>query len=427
MAENESFLFGIIRNIQSNRNRKRLIRNLEIENENNKGITKYKPSQIEAFFSPSDPLGNVMISGGIPILRDRAVLGSLQSAVANGIGIVIIHAGNSMLESMVQQHYPHSVVFNRSTSIYDPLIGLSNAEINRMIQAAALKQAEIPSAGQYYIEGMTEFIRSKNIPPYCEMYITCPHLELFDKVDDAEAKGYINSSLAQKIKTYLMQGQMHRSDVERFFNILRHQTQGLLANKLNLSRAKSLQMAIRNREISIIDIGSNANDLLLNLIFEDIASAVNNGRNVFIVMDGIKISASDKVEQYIRNSGSGVYTVISADDIYSSLNADDSLFNACIGKTLKSIVYQHSSSVSCTKWADTFGFYDKKEVSKTYSSGQSYQSAFSIIPGQAEGESIIVNIKRTHRVLPEEINHLNKDEVYIYDAVNGELAYTTVI
>ena len=218
MSDNESLLFGIFRNIRSKRNRKRILQNIEIENENNKHIVRYKPSPIEAFFSPSDPLGNVMISGGIPLLRNRAIIGSLQSAVNNGIGIVILHAGNISLEAMVQQHYPGSVVFNRATAIYEPLMGLSNAEICRMIQEATTTQSDIPSAGQYYLEGMTEFIRSKNISPYCEMYITCPHLELFDKVDEAEMKGYITSALAQKIKTYLMQGQMHRSDVERYFN-----------------------------------------------------------------------------------------------------------------------------------------------------------------------------------------------------------------
>ncbi len=427
MSDNESLLFGIFRNIRSKRNRKRILQNIEIENENNKHIVRYKPSPIEAFFSPSDPLGNVMISGGIPLLRNRAIIGSLQSAVNNGIGIVILHAGNISLEAMVQQHYPGSVVFNRATAIYEPLMGLSNAEICRMIQEATTTQSDIPSAGQYYLEGMTEFIRSKNISPYCEMYITCPHLELFDKVDEAEMKGYITSALAQKIKTYLMQGQMHRSDVERYFNTLRHQAQGLLVNKLNLSYAKNLQMTIRNGDISILDIGSTSNDLLLNLVFEDLSSSINSGRRALVVIDGINLSANDRVERFIKTSGGGVYTVISSDDVYSALNADDNLFNSCVGKSIKSIVYQHASGVSCAKWADVFGFYDKKEISNTYSNGQNYQTMFSIIPGQAEGENLIVNIKRTHRILPEEINHIKKDEVYIYDSVNNELAYTTVV
>ena len=40
MAENESFFWGIIRNLQERRNRKKLLRNVSIQNENNRGIKK---------------------------------------------------------------------------------------------------------------------------------------------------------------------------------------------------------------------------------------------------------------------------------------------------------------------------------------------------------------------------------------------------
>lgn len=427
MAENESFFWGLIRNIQEKRNKKRMLRNISVQNENNKGIKKYQPSAIEAFFSPSEPLGNVLISGGLTELRNRAVIGALDCALSNGAGVVVLHANNKMLESMLQQRYQNTVVFNRQNAIYEPFIGLSNAEIIRMIQSSTTKLCEIQSGGQYYIEGMTEFIRSKNIPPYCEMYITCPHLDLFDKVDDAESKGYISSALAQRIKTALVQGQAQRSDVENYFNLLRHQAQGLLVNKFNLSKAANLRSIVNRNGIAVLDIGSNTNDLLINLAVCDLMSTANSGRKIVIVIDGLTITSSEKLEQCIKNSGSSIYTVFSSEDVYAAFNADDNLFASAIGKSIKSIIYQHASGLTCAKWSEAIGYYEKQEVTNTYTSGTNYQSMFTVIPGQMNSDTINVNLKREYIVRPEEINKMAKDEVYIIDAINSELANTHVV
>lgn len=427
MAENESFVWGLIRNIQERRNKKRMLNNISIQNENSKHIIQYKPSAIEAFFSPSDPLGNIIISGDNLLLRNRAIIGSLDSALNKGTSVVVLHAGNQMLETMLQQHYNNIFVFNRNNAKYEPFIGLSNSEICRMIQSSATKLCEIHSGAQYYLEGMSDFIRSKNIPPYCEMYITCPHLDLFDKVDDSEAKGYLSSALAQRIKTSLVQGQAQRSDVENYFNMLRHQAQGLLVNKVNLSRAVSLRSIINHNGFAVLDVGSNTNDLLINLAICDLTSALNNGRKLVLVVDGLTISASEQLERIVKNSGVAIYTIVSSDDVYASLNADENLFASVVGKSIKSVIYHHSSGLSCTKLAEIIGYYEKQEVTNTYTSGRNYQSVFSIIPGQMNTDSINVNLKREYIVRPEEIGRMTKNEAYIIDGINNELAHTEII
>ena len=428
MANNESFLWGLIRNIRSKRNKKRMLKNIAIQNQNSKKIVQYQPSPIEYFFSDTEPLGNIVVSGGSDFIRNRAIIGMINSVVNRGISVVILHIGNQTLENGLTQSLGGVVeVFNRRTSNYEPLAGLSNAEICRVIQDSATKSTEIRSGGQYYLEGVTEFIRSKNISPYCDMFITCPHLDLFDMLDEAETKGRINNLLAQRIKTMLMQGQPQRSDVENYFNLLRHQAQGLLATKPNLYKATSLRTVINNGKIGIIDLGSNVNDLLLNLILCDLSSGLKNGKNVVLVLDGISISASEHLDKLIKNSGIGFYTVISSNDVYASLDADDKLFATVVGKSSKSIILQHISGLSCSKWAETIGYYEKKEISDTYTDGKNYQSMFSIIPGQMKTSSVSVNLKRDYIVRPEEINHMASDEVYIVDTIKNELAHSVII
>ncbi len=146
-----------------------------------------------------------------------------------------------------------------------------------------------------------------------------------------------------------------------------------------------------------------------------------------LVVDGLVCSASEKLEQVIKNSGAGVYAVVSSDDVYAALNADDNLFASALGKATKSIIYRHTSGLTCNKWAEVLGYYEKQEVSNTYTNGRNYQSMFSIVPGQMNTDSINVNLKRDYIVRPEEISRMAKDEVYIMDAVNSELAFTHVV
>lgn len=426
----ESFIWGLIRSIKTKRNNKQLLRNIDNQNNQNKGITNYKPSQIEAFFADSDPLGNVVISGGSDVLRARTVNGAARWAYSKGYSVVVIHASNSTLENMIASTFLgiHDLaVFNRTFSCYEPFVGISDNEICRMIQLSATKTCEIRSGARYYIEGMTQFIRSKNVAPYCDMYITCPHLQLFDKVDDAEAKGCINSTLAQQIKSLLVQGQPERSDVENFFTLLGHQGNGILAKKANISKATNIRSVVQKDGIAILDILSSTNYLLLNLAINEIETAISTGKKIMVVFDNIPAASSELMEQFIKRNSISCFSVFSALDTYASLNADDNLFASVVGRSSKIVIYNHSSGLSCTKWAETIGYYEKKEVTNTYTNSSNYQSMFSIIPGNMNSSTINVNAKREYIVKPEEINRMAPNEVYIFDSSNRELAHTTII
>lgn len=427
MSDNESIIWGLIRNHQEKKARKRMLENIDVENENRKAIVRYQPSQIEAFFSPYDPRGNIIVSGGDQTLRNRAVLGAVHAIRSNNVPTIVLHIGNSLLEGLIGQQFSNATIFNRNTARYEPFMGLSNLEINRIIQSSATKMCEIRSGAQYYIEGITDFIRTKNIQPYCEMYITCPHLELFDKIDEAEMRGSISADVAQRIKTSLGQGQGQKSDVENYFNVLRHQAQGLIAPRSNISKSTSLRNVINQKGIAVVDVGSNTNELLINLLVEDLTSALHTGIEICVVLDGIKISSSEKLERFVQTSGTTINSIISTDDIYSMLNADDNLFASTLGKSRKTVIFQHQSGLTCTKIADFIGHYEKLEINRQYTHGTNHQSMFTVIPGQMDNDTIGVTPKREHRVRPEEINSMAKDEVYIVDSSNNELAFTQVI
>lgn len=316
MNDDQSILFGIVRNIQDKKKQKTIIRNVGVENENNKGITNYQPSDIEAFFPSSEPIGNYIISGGSSMIRLRTLFGAVDSALRNSFGVVIIHSNNSALETEVSHRYHNSYIFSKKASIYDPLLGLSDPEIIHLIQSSATKMCPIQNNGLYFLQGVTSFIRSKKVKPYCGMYITCPFLDIIDKIDESETKGYVDHTTATKIKTYLIQGQPQKFDIENFFNTLDFQGRGLLASKTNLCKSHSIKDVVTHHGLAVIDIGSPTNDLLINLVFGDILGAMAYGKPILIVVDSIPASSSEKIDQVLRASNPPCFALISSDDVF---------------------------------------------------------------------------------------------------------------
>ena len=229
-----SNIIGVFGAIINNYQTKKAIENIHKMNAANQGITHYLPSQIEAFFDDSEQMANMAFSGGENEYRTRAISRAVECATRQNYSVIILHGSNRLLEQRMRHLSGNNLIaINPNNPIYDPFIGLTNSEISRMILASTNKGFEIQGQGKYYIDGISDFIRVKKIQPYCNMYITCPHLTLIDKVNDAETKGVIPSNTARNIISQIMQGEIERGNVENFFTGFANQSQNILCKRLN--------------------------------------------------------------------------------------------------------------------------------------------------------------------------------------------------
>lgn len=415
MSKSESIILGFLRNIQANKQREKLLQRISRENEVNKNIEHCPPTPIESFFNCNDKIGNMILSGSSSKLRYRALINCIANSQSQGIGVVILHQGDCFLEGQMQNHFKDVTVFNRNTGIYDPLIGLSNSEINRMIQNSAMQCCDFKGDALYYLEGLTEFIRTKNIPPYCQMYMSCPHSIIFERIDYAEAKGALSNEKSLKIRSLLSQGQAQRCDVQNYFYMLDSQSKGLLVNATSLKRATNLRSIINKSGIGIIDISSASNKLLLNLIMCDIMASVNNGHPFLLVLDNISLSSNECLTQYVNNSGHNFFTVFYTEDAYSDMNGDEKLFFSVLGKSVKCLLGRHVSGQTCEMFSKYIGQYEKQEIDTSHMQSKQYQSMFSVVPGQMDASGIHIAIKKEYRVTPEEISKMEETEFYLLD------------
>lgn len=409
----------------ANRRTKQTIRNIERNNELRRNITRYEPSDIEGFIERDSQVGSYVISGGILDNRAKTAASVVACSLSQGIPTVVLHEGDTNLQQHVANATAFSgnkVIITSSTSVYDPFYNRSNQEICNLIINSAGSHAFINALGQQYIVGVIEFIKSKNIPPYCEMLVSCPHNTIFEKIDDAQKNGYLTDQRATSIRNQLMQGQSEKANIQAFFSQLAYQGAGILSNKGNRNSAVNVRTAVSHDGLIMIDIGSSTNDILLNLIANEIKEVLTSGKKMMLVLDGISINSNELLAKLIKSLSSRCLTALVSDDVYSMLGADDNLFHSFVGNACKCIVFSHTVGVTCNKWSEVFGYYDVDKVSQNIGSNQNYQWGY----GFGSQYSINVSSNREFIVKPEELARMTINEVYVLDRNARELAYTTI-
>lgn len=416
---------SIFNNWLANRRMRQTIRNIEKNNELRRNITQYEPSDIEGFIERDSQVGSYVISGGSVGNRARSVASVVACSLAQGIPAVVLHEGNVSLQNHIANATSFSgnkVIITCCTSVYDPFFNRSNQEICNLIINSAGNHSQISALGQQYILGIIEFIRSKNIPPYCEMFVSCPHDYLFEKIDDAQHNGYLSNQRATQIRNQLMQGQGERANVQSFFSQLAYQGAGILSNKGSRNSAVNVRTAVSHDGLIMIDIGSSTNDILLNLIMNEVKEVLTLGKKIMLVLDGININSNELLSKIVKSLSSKCLTTIVSEDVYSMLGSDDNLFYSFVGNACKCIVFSHTVGVTCNKWAEVFGYYDVDKVSQNIGNNRNYQWGY----GFGSQYSINVSTNREFIVKPEELSRMSLNEVYVLDRNARELAFTII-
>ena len=311
------------------------------------------------------------------------------------------------------------VIITGSTPIYDPFYNRSDKEICNLIVNSSSSNTLINATGQQYILGIIDFIRSKNISPYYEMFVSCPHNQLIDKIDDAEKKGYLSNQRAMMIKSQLIQGQNERANVQAFFSQLSSsQGAGILSNRGDKNSAVNIRTAVSHDGLIMIDIGSSTNEILLNLIVNEIKEVLTFGKKIMLILDGININSNDLLSKVIKSLSSKCLTTFLSENIYSTLGANDKLFHTFVGNASKCIVFSHMDSIACNKWSEIFGYYDAEKISQTIGGNQYFGLQ----------DSFTTSFNREFILKPEEISRMSTNEIYILDkSTKGKLIYTTLL
>lgn len=422
LKRSDSGILGVLKNISMS--------SIERANAANRSVVEYNPCSVDAFFDSNCGLYSALISGGNARIRNSAMVSQAICAAKNGFPVIVLHEGNYELDTLLRNCFSGTDRFssiNTHSPCFEPFYGLDDFEISSQIIETAPKEFDIKYNARYYLDGISALLKATGKNRTFKLFSSCPHSQIFDKVDEAELQGKITDIESREIKSKLMTGQSENYKLDTFFDSLKKEIQPILFKSKQGYNPINIISAIDSNSVLSFDISSVTNKILINTIFSQLRLALTKGMQYGIIIDSIPINSNESYASYMKSPSENVCKTISSDDLYSMVGGDEKLFASVVSESQIKIVMQHSSGHSAIKWAEMFGQYDKYEESYQTQYGSSRQTPFSIFSSPNHSRSVNVNKNREYVVKPEMISRMANGEAYILSDALGELAHAYLI
>ena len=392
----------------------------------NRSVIEYQPCSVDAFFEPNRGVYNAVISGGENRMRVNAMVAQAICAMKNNFPVVILHQGNRELENQMRSTFFGNgkyIEVSSRTPCFEPFFSLNELEIANQILETAPKEYDIRFSARYYIEGVSGYLNKSGKHLSFNLFSTCPHALLFDKVEDLRLQGRITDAEEQEIKSKLMMGQSENYKLDTYMASLKMEMSSLMYVPRNGQHPTNIISALNDQVVFCIDVTSATNKLLLNTLIFQLKLALTKGLRYTLLVDAIPLNANEAYANYLKTPTDRICTMISSDDFYSMMGGDERAFSTLIGNSQITVVMSHNSGNSATKWAEAFGQYDKYETSYSRSKGTSRRTPFSLFASPHQSSSVSISERREYVVKPEAIMRMGYGEAYVLTAARGELAH----
>lgn len=392
----------------------------------NRRVIEYQPCSVDAFFEPNRGVYNAVISGGENRMRVNAMVVQAICAMKNNFPVVILHQGNRELENQMRSTFFGSgkyIEVSSHTPCFEPFFSLNELEIANQILETAPKEYDIRFSARYYIEGISGYLNKSGKHLSFNLFSTCPHALLFDKVEDLRLQGRITDAEEQEIKSKLMMGQSENYKLDTYMASLKMEMSSLMYVPRNGQHPTNIISALNDQVVLCFDVTSATNKLLLNTLIFQLKLALTKGLRYTLLVDAIPLNANEAYANYLKAPTDRICTMISSDDFYSMMGGDERAFSTLIGNSQITVVMSHNSGNSAMKWAEVFGQYDKYETSYSRSKGSSRRTPFSLFSSPHQSSSVSISERREYVVKPEAIMRMGYGEAYVLTAARGELAH----
>lgn len=394
-------------------------------NKINRNISEYKPTTISSFFDPSNGVYNSVVSGGDSNIRVNAAVAQAVCASQNNFPVIVLHESNLNLAQQMRSNFSSTGRYfevSPSSKCFEPFYQLDEFQIANQIIETAPKDFDIKFSARYYIEGIGKYLNKSGKHLSFKMVSTCPHSILFDKVEELRLQGKISDSEEQEIKSKLMMGQTENYKIDTFLATLQREIDSVMYRPKTGHKPVNIISALKKKGILCLDINSVSNKLFVSTLISQLKLASTMGLRYTVIIDSIPIDANEEYATYMKAPSDKICKMICTDDLYSMVGGDEKLFAAVVGNSQISVIMNHRSGNSATKWAEVIGQYDRYDESYSTSTGGS-REPFKLFETKNHQSGVSVSKNRAFIVQPEQITRMGQTEAYILTAALGELAH----
>ena len=397
-------------------------RNKQIKqyNKQARGVEEYQSVPANVLFPPQTYRDNIIVSGGTQNER----LNICQSVIHNAYNakhpVIILHTANGGLENIIARN-GFGTVANGRNKIFDAFDGFTINDIIPIVTDTCKSKYDIKPSGRYILQVAHDLLASRGRKAYFSGFANCPYFKLSDQITTRRNKGAISQNDADQLDSWLMTGQSECPKIDAFFCDMKAQIDYLCNPDPNTISPISVLSAIKSNTILCIDIRSSSNVMLVELIINSLIIAMNRGYDFSLLIDDITFANNDILKNTLCQK-SNHRNIIVSKDLYALTGGKEDVFSSIIAESEKTVLFAHSSNISCDKLAKYMGEYEKIDVSYNHNSGwaQSSKWGYSSNDGQTE------TLKREAKVKPEVINRLSPNEAVVYDHTTGSLIQTII-
>jgi hypothetical protein len=389
-------------------------------NKQARGVEEYQSIAADALFPSHTSRENVIVSGGSQSERLHICETLLRNAYNANRPVIILHTANGALENIIAGNSFGTVV-NDKNKKFDAFTSFEFNEIYQAVTDTCKSKYDIKPAGRYVLQIAYDLLLNRGKKPYFSEFANCPYFKLSDYITVRLNSGAITQDTADKLNSLLLTGQSECPKIDTFFNDMKSQIGCLSALDPKSASAVSVLSTIKKNQILCIDLKSLANIMLMELVINSLIIAMNRGYDFSLMVDDIAFVNNDMLKNTVCQK-SNCRNIIVSKDLYSLTGGKEDIFAAVIGGAEKTVLFSHSSGISCDKWSKYVGEYDKIDVSHNFNSGWSQSSKWRFNKNSGQTEAF----KREAKVKPEQINRLSQNEAFIYDHTNGSLIQTAI-
>lgn len=405
---------------------KKEIQRIESENAARRGVTACGPGALAGFLEEKDAEENLVFSGENAEEKRKFLCDLCVLAEKRGIPVVLLHGEDRLLEEKLKELFSDTAAYqivNSGHPFYDPVYGLSDAEIENLLFVCAGRDNPLSAAAGPYLRGICTLLHGLGVTSITtEMLWTCPHEQLYEKTDRALKRGKLTDRKASQIQAWLMQGQSERNGVERFFRELYLSGRTILYQRQPGYRPLNIKKAIREKRIFSLSASFWTNQRIQDVIFYELENEIRKGHRFLLILDEVPIKFSEKLQRFIQGSGESYAVAVASADLYAA-SGEKETFEMLTGKAKKCFVMRHGAGKSGEMWAETFGRYEKQEITVNRGQHRSFRNGYRM--GTNQGYS--VSWKNEYIIRPEEVQYMDRHKAYVLDKEKGQIWQLSVL
>ena len=301
---------------------------------------------------------NMIVSGGKPDERVRALMPFVRKSQQEGIPVIALHSGNRELESMLKDNCVTYELISQRELNYDGFRALPVEDMAYLL-FETMPEDSSPSA-ESVLRALLEVLLRKEGKVDLQNLAAFPLIRLMDTLNILKADGEVTTDEFNDISRDYMAGSSEIDAVRNFLNKLNRQADSIFGRPR--TNAGNIKKILNIKGVVAIDVGVGGNDIILSFVINQLMHIQSNGKNFAIVLDGIPVSKFPLLCDLLR----GRTYAISHNDFVSSLYGGEKdgedLFAEITGDVPLTVLFAHKSGTSCQKWSEHLGKYHKIRI-----------------------------------------------------------------